>query len=60
MPVKYYEKNFRKEATFLKASIITNAVKKTSGNIVRTFLKTIAKFSLSSVKINVAHILGTR
>ena len=32
MPVKYYEENFRKEATVLKASIMTNAVKKTSGN----------------------------
>ena len=39
MLVKYYEKNFRKEATVLKALIIANTVKKTSGNIVRTFLK---------------------
>ena len=59
MLVKYYEKNFRKEATVSKALIIINAVKKTSRNIVRTFLKTSPKFSLSSVKTNVTHILGT-
>ena len=60
MLVKYYQKNFQKEATVLKALIIIiNAVKKTSGNIVRTFLKTSPKFSLSSVKTNVTHILGT-
>ena len=59
MLVKYYERNFRKEATVLKALIIINAVKKTSGNIVKTFLKTSPKFSLSSVKMNVTHILGT-
>ena len=56
MLVKYYEKNFRKEATVFKALIIINAVKKTSGNIVRTFLKTSPKFSLSSVKMIVTHI----
>ena len=59
MSAKYNEKNFRKEATVLKALIITNAVKKTSGNIVRTFLKTNPKISLSSVKMDVTHILGT-
>ena len=59
MLVKYYEKNFRKETTVLKALIIINVVKKTSGNIVRTFLKTSPKFSLSSVKMNITHILGT-
>ena len=59
MLVKYYEKNFRKQVTVLKALIIINAVKKTSGNIVRTFLKTSPKYSLSSVKMNVTHILGT-
>ena len=35
MLVKYYENNSRKEATVLKALIIINAVKKTSGNIVK-------------------------
>ena len=59
MSVKYHEKNFQKEATVLKALIIINAVKKTSGNIVRTFLKTSPEFSLSSVKMNATHILGT-
>ena len=62
--IKYVSKlpleEFSKEATVLKASIITNVVKKASGNIVRTFLKTSPKFSLSSVKINVTHILETR
>ena len=60
MSVKYHEKNFRKEAAVLRPLIITNAVKKISGNIVRTFLKMSPKFSLNSVKMNVTHILGTR
>ena len=59
MLVKNYKNNFRKEATVLKALIIINVVKKTFGNIVRTFLKTSPKFSLSSVKMNVTHILRT-
>ena len=60
MSAKYYDKNFRKEATVLKVLIITKAVKKISGNIARTFMETSPKFSLSSVKMNVTHIIGTR
>ena len=44
---KVLREKFSKKATVLKALIITNAAKKSSGNTVRTYLKTSSKFSLS-------------